>query len=223
MKKIILCLSLLLLLGAGMGVSPAPAATFDLFDWAYNVDGTTTSQPAISPGPNNLGTFTYSLSGVGSHTFIAFFDYEIDELINTYFNEYGTAVGAPAAGQSWEIDEPGYAFGDIYDNFLAATLDNSNGVPSPAADDVSMALGWTFDLGNPLDLAVITMVLSDTAPASGFYLRQTDPESGADIYFSSRLEVSAVPVPGAVYLLGSGLVLLLGFGRKKLLKGPNPR
>jgi hypothetical protein len=86
-----------------------------------------------------------------------------------------------------------------------------------------MALGWTFNLGNPLDLAVITMVLSDTAPVSGFYLIQTDPDSGADIYFSSRLEVSAVPVPGAVYLMGSGLALLLGFGRKKLLRGPKLR
>ena len=108
------------------------AATISLFDFGINVDGATT----CNVGPcgvqdvlnlssvaglddsgfdytTGLGTLELTLNGVGAHSVDLFLDHEIDEPINTFFNEYGMG-GTAVAGQSWEIDEPGALFGDIF-------------------------------------------------------------------------------------------------------------
>src|SRR5688572_28622601 len=116
------------------------SAEVNLFEFALNVDGTVSNPTQGDPTPaavdlsgfdgsTGLGSITFSLTGAGSHYFGAFLDHEIDEPINTFFNELGAVSGAPQAGQSWEIDEPGFGAipGDIFDNFLGGTLDNSIG------------------------------------------------------------------------------------------------
>ena len=163
-----------------------------------------------------LGTLTITLDGASAHNVVFFVDHQIDADLNTYFNEYGAVSGLPSAGQSWEVDEPGWVFGDIYDNFEAGTLDNANEIPAGFEDDVSMAMGWDFSLGAK-EFAVVDFFLSDTPPASGFHLSHTDPESnegqGATIYFSSYLNTQSIPEPGTVLLLGLGMLSLLGIRR----------
>ncbi len=231
MKKLKFLLAMLLFV-AFFGVSEVSALEINLFDWAFNIDGTLYEASNSDPLPGNinasgfdllsgLGTITITSAGAGSHSVIAFFDHEIDETVNTYFNEVGSTVGAPAAEQSWEIDEPGYVFGNIYDNFKAGTLDNSNGVPSSAPEDVSMALGWNFILGAGETASLnFNLLLSETAPTSGFYLvhTDTDSESPASLYFSSTLDIksSSVPEPGLLFLLVTGLAGLFGFRRFQL-------
>lgn len=63
--------------------------------------------------------------------FLVFLDAEIDGSTNTFFNEYGEMIGVAGPGVSWEIDEPGFVFGDIVDHLLAGTLDNANSLPDP--------------------------------------------------------------------------------------------
>jgi len=214
-KKLLLPVVVVLLT---CGVFSVPAfADVTLYDWAVNIDGSMWEDSAGDSMPGNtsafdditgLGIITVTVSGTGNHFVGLFVDHEIDELANGFSNETGATSGSPAAGQSWEIDEPGWFNGDIYGNLGAGDLDNGIGTSiygnTTFPDDVSMAMGWDFDVADVP--AVITFNLSDTAPLSGFYLIQNDPDSSASIYFSSTLV--AIPAPGALMLgaIGAGCV-----------------
>jgi hypothetical protein len=200
MKKCIaLCAASLALV---FGTATSQAAS--IFEYAFNTDGTVSNPGLGDPLPSGvdlsafdlgtgLGAIEYSVTGAGSHYFAAYVDHEIDESVNTFFNELGSASGTPGTGQTWEIDEPGFVFGNIYQNFLAGTLDGTVG--AAFADDVAMALGWSFTL-DATQTATINLVLSDVAPASGFFLEHNDPESGESVFMSGVLTVQGQPPVG---------------------------
>ncbi len=215
--------------------APAGATTLDLYEAIFNIDGKEyvlgdsvsltanfTMDESAFDASTGLGTLSIHFSpGTAGDYFIGgFFDHEITEEANyNASDETGEAIGTPVAGQSWEIDEPGYFLGDIYDNLLNGTLDNKIFNDKTTAggetieDDVSMAMGWNFTLGNERDIATVDFILSDTAPTSGFYLVHTDPDSEYSIYLSSELTI--VPEPGTLLLMGCGLAGLALFGRRQ--------
>jgi hypothetical protein len=196
-----------------------------LNDWAFNIDGHVheyllgDSLPAHSQlDASGLGQIDFEFSSPGNHALTAFFDFEFDRRSNTYFNEFGLAVGTPVSGQSWEIDEPGFVFGDIYDNVLFGSLANDNAISQGSEEDVSFALGWDFDLiaGETGYLSLFTNL---AAPSDTFYLSHTDPEMGdsfsqrQSLYFWGELDIVAAPVavsePSAAFLLAMGIFSIL--------------
>ena len=211
---------------------PASAAMVTLDDWGFNIEGTTycafgpcdfntfdTLDTSILPPQvdtsgfmldSGLGTISVGFSTAGSHDFVGFLDHSIGD--NSFFNEIGMASGAPEVGQTWEIDEPGFVFGDIFTHFLIGpgALDNSVGAAFP--DDVSMALGWSFVL-EAGESATIDLFVSDVMPDGDFLLlSQIDDETGESIHYWGDLNITTVPEPGTLALLGLGL---LGFSIRR--------
>lgn len=205
------------------------AAEISLFDYAFIQDSVVSVAPAALPAGSvfdtstGLGGVLMTFAGEGPHAALLFVDHELSEADNTFFNELGSVSGAPSpAGLSWEIDEPGFSFGDVYDNFLANSLDNAIGTSSP--EDVSMALGWNFTLA-PGETASVQFLLGATPPP-GFYLRHFDPDSGESVYFSTSLSVFPAPVPvpeGGTLIAGMiGLGLTLTTFRLRRRTPPAP-
>ena len=178
-------------------------------------------------GADNTGTVRWTITNttgadLQNVSFFGFLDAEIDEPINSFFNEYGSnsslALGSGSGdvmADSWEIDEPGFTFGNIFSNLRAGALDNSNGVPASAVDDVSLALG--FDIGTLLAgeslIATFSISLADNGGLFHF-----DPDSQAGFYFNGTAYATApstgVPEPGSLLLLGVGLLMLVAAPRR---------
>ena len=208
-----------------VGIAVTDATTV-LREYAFNIDGVVTDTfnppggltptPEVTYGTFNaatgLGTLTLSVAALGAHSISVFFDHDLGLVLN---DETGSAPGAPGAGQSWEIDEPGYGNnvngyrGNIWADFNAGTLDGtvnsggSGGAPT-SLDDMAMAMGWSFT--GPADILI---TLSQTAPGSGFYLRQYDADPGGRELFLSGVLTLTTPPPAGVPEGGATLTSLM--------------
>ncbi len=223
----------LLLLATMMAAPVVASADVELFDFAINLNGTVSMGNSL-PGSVNISgfdtltglgsiTITFAPGAAGNYYLAGYFDHEIDQFVNGFNNEMGQSFGTPVAGQSWEIDEPGFGTGNLFANFASGTLDNGTSPFGP--DDVALALGWNFALTMDQS-ATLRLIVSTTAPVSGFYLRQWDPDSIADgssgineLYLSGQLNVqggeTVAPEPGTLLLLGSGLLGTIGWTRRR--------
>jgi hypothetical protein len=173
----------------------------------------------------NLGTVSWSITNntgamLQDASFFVFLDAEIVQTLNNFYNESGAVASVTGAGagdnlaDSWEIDEPGYLFGDIYNNLLSGALDNSNGVPAGFEDDVSLALG--FDLGDLVADAVVTGVFEFGRQDIGGLIH-IDADSNETLFFNGTVDVtSATTVPEPpISLLFATSFLLLAFKKRK--------
>ena len=197
-------------LAAQLSQQPPPAGLALAFSSALSADTT-----ELSLVYDVTNTTAAPIAGI---TFLSFFDAEIDESLNTFFNEYAETAGALAAGQGYEIDEPGFAFGDIIANARAASLDGTNAVPIGAPEDVSMALSFVIGLLNPGQTARFEILVSEDGDALGtFAIHQhdVDPRSSTVITYSGA--ASIVPEPGTALLLGFGAALLCARQRNERL------
>lgn len=237
-KKISILTSIVLF---GLGSFSANAAVIDitLFEMAVNIDGAVSSIAGfesagdIVPGNVDLtgfddvtgfGQIDITITGAGLHNVLVFMDHEIDETLNTFFNESASTGGTPLPEQSWEADEPGYLFGDIFDNFELNALDNSNAFPP--SDDVSMALGWDFMLLAG-QTAVASFFTRTTNDIGSFFIEHFDGDSQASIFFWSTLDITgdtqppteppiAMPEPGTLGLALFGMLSVFGLRRRRV-------
>jgi len=197
-----------------------------------NTDPTYTSTLSAA----NLGTFGWAFTNTGTTTLsnvtlFVFLDADIDRPINGATNEYGQVIsqalppGSAANAINWstfQIDEPGFVSGTIFNNLLAGFLDNTNHVPPGTTNDVSLALGFTVGtiLPGQQSSVVVTM---NTSNIGG--LSQTDPDSNFTFYMNGYATAPAfgpngsgnpTPEPSTATLAAIPLLALCLYKRKKL-------
>ena len=148
--------------------------------------------------------------------FYGFLDAHIDETATSFFNETGDAgslvLGSGSGdvqADAWEIDEPGYLFGDIFTNLLSGSLDDTNALLG-IEDDVSLALG--FDIGTLLSSESILASFEISATNNGG-LYHYDSVSDFGFYFTGSVSVLDSPVagvsePSSFFLMGLGFLLI---------------
>jgi hypothetical protein len=92
---------------------------------------------------------------------------------------------------------------------LLGSLDNTNAISISSPDDVSMALGFNLGTLNPLDTAVIDIFISEDGDALGSLslIHKDIAESlNTVITMSGQSNISPVPEPATIILLGFGLI-----------------
>lgn len=244
MRNHALLLGLLALACAGRAAAgPIDIFRFSSFISSSTLGGTSLSDTRIGVGGSefaangfavsfgdglngdNLGTLSYSITNntgmdLVDAMFFGYLDADLDETLNSFFNEIGDASGLALGGgagdmlaDAFEIDEPGFAGGDIFANLLAGMLANDNAVGAGNPDDVALALG--FELGTWAAGQTLTATFDISLTDNGG-LFHYDPDSDFGFFFNGSAglsTVSTVSEPGILGLVGVGLILLLGSRR----------
>jgi len=153
---------------------------------------------------NGYGRFGWefnnpSATALQNARLVVFLDADLDRETTTFFNEHGALVNlnlppeaAPGdvAPSGWEIDEPGFLFGDIAQHLATGVLDQLNNVPASAPDDVALAL--RFQLG-PLPAGAPVNVRCFISQTDIGGLRQTDRDTNTTLYFNGYAQTNQPP------------------------------
>lgn len=148
-------------------------------------------------------------------TFLTFLDADI----GGFDNDFATTTGTQVTGQNFQVDDPFGAFPNIFDNLLSGTLDNNNAFGGLGSlGDVAMGLSWDIDTLLAGSIASFSVLISEDGGSLGsFFISQEDEDqllTSAIVTYSGAYQVTAVPEPGTLFLLVSGMFVLMNVSRR---------
>jgi hypothetical protein len=216
------------------------AGTYTLSDWCFYVNSLDLNQscnsggglanvPSATPGVTDLihlqndgtGTLTVTLAP-GNYNVFAIFNYNVD---GNGSNEYATALGSLSVGQVYSVNGEGGAGtnGSLLNQGVNGTLNDTNSCANLGnCSDVAVGLGYTNVNVPDGSTGTITFTAGTNPPPSGFSVTQTNGNTGGSINLSSGIQIdgglttlTAIPEPGAMGLLGTGLGALLFLARRR--------
>jgi len=223
--------------GLFLAAGAAHAGTVGLNDWCYNFNGdfnaltggvscnggTPGTAPSgwdgsLEPADNTLGSATFTLTGGQFVSFYGWYDINFESFGS--FHNSAQAVGTLPGGWSYMLGDPlacnGCTFGDVFDAFAANTLNNSNSVSTPAdAPAICCAVAMALSVSNlsgPFDFTFGTS--TPLSPVGGFYLQQTNADTGDSLYLSITQDGGGggggptVPEPSTFVAVGGAAALL---------------
>jgi hypothetical protein len=173
----------------------------------------------LEPGTNSLGSVVVSLVPGENNQYALFYaDYDLDYATYGSFDDFASTNGTLPAGYSYSINDPNATdsslpFGvTLFDQFYNNALDDTNYVGTPGGPpnqccDVAFALGIGGLSVAAGGAGTVTFTIGTTAPASGFYIQQTNATVGDGIYLSA---VSDITIPTIATPEPSTFILLLG-------------
>ncbi len=222
MKRRIIFLAVFLWLSTAAGAWASVAYT-TLTLPALNVDISTWTDggvyDSVFPGDHTWNGVPFSLAVDASdnNAFMGTLEIPVDvygvatayTLINTAFGSYGSVVGTVeffgSDGAYYSVDlTEGINVRDHYYGSFNNVIDGVNAL---------LAYGASSS-GAHLDMQVYNLP-SDFADETLVKIVFTGYSSGGGNPFIAGATVAAVPIPGAAWLLGSGLVSLIGSKRKR--------
>jgi hypothetical protein len=162
------------------------------------VNDVTPSSPVVDLTLSKVGTITLAaLEGVASHINTA-----IASILNgsTACNNANPCIATSATSPNWAVGDLGASLGGL------ASSSNAAGTVGGAALNFYQIVG----AGSALTAQTLNQFKNATGDATW-----TLSASG-DLQYTVPGQISAVPLPAAVWLFGSGLLGLAGIGRRKL-------
>ena len=186
-------------------VQNAELKGFVYADGGY-VQALTSNSPGFSSNfnANGYGSFGWQFTNTAGSTlqnarFVVFLDADLDRDTTTFFNEYGSLVSLSLPPQAasndiaptgWEIDEPGFLFGDLAQHLLTGVLDQTNSISASATDDVALALSFPLGTVPPNTLTSSFFFISQTDIGG---LSQTDNTSNAKFWLNGYIRANSPP------------------------------
>jgi hypothetical protein len=157
---------------------------------------------ALSNQTDAVLTYVFTNLSSGGFTNLRFsvlLDAEIDQELNTFFNESGAVIGTPGNGAGdvspdmWQIDEPGFVNGTLFNNLFLGALNNSNSVPPSAPNDVAFGLGFFLGDLSPGQSAAVSVMISGAGHYLGtFALQQYDQSTNSPTVITLSAIVSTL-------------------------------
>lgn len=187
--------------------SPANTAATTLLSYQYLVSGLGSNQMQIhysltnnDPDPFDDLRFIVNVQADGSGSFS-----------DNWFSQWG----AKGSGDPDNRQIADFFALDLPASIVANNgLNNSENCALPC--DVDMALQWNLDSLLPGQTWSLLIALSDDGSAiSSRFLRAASADLGNSSQLTFSGTASVVPIPGALVLMGSAVLGLLGFGYRK--------